>query len=247
MDFLSAIAKYSDSIYLDVLLVSWIELLILAFLLLSNFRSWSPDDTSRRILLSRRELGFAFLGLAVQVFVQWAFDVRRANPDFATALNLTCYYFLGVLISQAYISLLDRNFCLSNPITPPLIKWAVLVVAMWSAVILDAFGVAMPLLKNLVLITVAVFFFFDVGRWGSTFFVAFCECSALAKDSGNVNLQKFLRATFRSSINVISIAFLGSVLAFAPRWVQTPLMLYGALTFFLLFRRFMATARDAEF
>lgn len=217
-----------DSLYHNSLIILWAALFIFAIVL---FLGKVPQSKIYRSYNKTRKILAAALFLwGVQVLLLLLFNFRTEAPYIASALNITCYYMEAILFGMAYISLLDANYISKKQMSSDFVKWSVVSVVVWCAVIL-LHGIPM----YGVLIAAAAFFLGDATRIAWIFFSTYRKAVRELDNYYSENTDAFIRWIYRSTFGIVFFGLIGAVMAFAPKWVMVIYMSAGICMFVYIF------------
>jgi AraC-like DNA-binding protein len=228
-----------DTIYNYSLIVAWAVLFIFAVVLF--FGKVPESDAYKSYDRTRKILSVALFLWGVQVILQWVFNLREETPNIATALNISCYYMGALLFGMAYISLLDSKYISKNQKRCDFVKWSIVSVSVWCAV-LFLHGIWM----YVVLIAAAAFFFFDASRIAYIFYQTYRKASCEIDNYYSENTDAFIRWIYHSTFGIVFFGLVGAFMAFAPKWAVGLYMWAGIVMFVYIFLSLLNYSLNCE-
>lgn len=192
-----------------------------------------PKTAFRNYARSRKILGVALLLFGLKILLHWIFNFREHTPHIASALNLSCYYMEGILFGMSFISLLDPSYISHRQITGDFSKWGFTTLLLWTGALLLS-GVS----RLCLLVVGSCIFVADAVRIVVTFFRTYRKAVGEMENYYSDDVYNFVRWLYKSVFGIIFFGLIGSVLAFAPRWVNAIYMFGGIFMFIYIFISF---------
>ena len=137
---------------------------------------------------SRRIIGFSFVVLAIQIFVQMLFDFRSNNPSLASTINLTAYYLIAILSTASYISLIDNHYLTRNRVQRFIVRYSLFLFFLW----VSYFMIPNPYRQAFIWIA-ALFFFLEVCHLAWQFFNTYQDVVRKVENYYYDNVDVFVR------------------------------------------------------
>jgi AraC-like DNA-binding protein len=221
-----------QTIYSNSLFAAWVILFTFGFCLI--FASSPRTAEYKNYLHSRTTLGVALILFGIQIMVQWLSDFRGNAPHIATALNISCYYLEGILFGMSFISLLRPSYICRRQILSDFGKWGACMAVMWTATLaLDG------MVRTVVQIAAAAFFFCDATRIAIIFFRTYHQARKSMDDYYADNVKEFVAWLSRSTYGIVFFGLTGAILAFAPKGIIAIQMILGIGMFVYIFLSFI--------
>lgn len=213
------------------LFASWV---LLFFLGLDFFLTHAPQKKFfYSYNRSRKLLAVAMWVLSLEVFLQWEFNIRSNLPHIASALNITTYYLMSIILSMSFISLINPSYINKKRIIVDFSKYIVLIVIMWPCVLLGSHSISRS-----VLIFSAVYFFIDVSRLIIIFFKAYRLARNEVDNYYADNIGNFVKWLYWSVVSICLLCPISLFFIFASKFYNGCFMFFGAIIFCYIFISF---------
>ena len=186
-----------------------------------------PNKESYHYYNRTRKIVGAALGMfGLQIFLQWAFNLRKDAPLQAAGLNLTCYYMAAILMGMAYISLLDDTYISRRRIIRDFTKYALAMVCIWVSI---AFHFGAGVMAG------AAIFLFESLRITIIFFRTYRRSVRKMEDFYSEDTECFIVWLYHSTLLIVFFGLIGSFMAFMPLWAVGLYMFAGIFVFVYIF------------
>ena len=220
-----------QAIYKNILFTSFIAMYIFGII---SFLTHSPKGAEyKNYNTSRNIFSVAMIIWASYIAFQWCFNFRTNNTLLASTLNISCYYLGGLLLEFMFSSLLVCQIAIHKRIKNIVIKTVLLNAALCLNLLIVPNAWQQIVLRFMVLI-----FIVEIGFLTIRFFKIYRNALRKADNYYSDNVSKLINWMPRSIYLTIFLGFLGSVLAFAPKFLIAIYMLLGLILFTYIFISF---------
>ena len=217
-----------ESHYLEILLVCGIIITFIGgYLCLSTVPQKETFKDYRR---SRIIIGFTIMVWGFEYILLSKTNFRTQAPFMATAINISMYYAGALLFGAGIISLIKKDYINKKQIITDIIKYISVLSLIWSGALFFQ-GKA----RNLTLILSAAIFGMDAIRLSVIFFKNYNKTLKNLDNYYSENTANFVKWINKCVSSIVVMGILGSILAFAPKWVISIYAIGGLLVFIFTF------------
>ena len=211
-----------ESHYLEILLVCGIIITFIGgYLCLSTVPQKETFKDYRR---SRIIIGFTIMVWGFEYILLSKTNFRTQAPFMATAINISMYYAGALLFGAGIISLIKKDYINKKQIITDIIKYISVLSLIWSGALFFQ-GKA----RNLTLILSAAIFGMDAIRLSVIFFKNYNKTLKNLDNYYSENTANFGKWINKCVSSIVVMGILGSILAFAPKWVISIYAIGGLL------------------